>query len=76
MLAGAGAQVGGDGGNAVGLFDAELCDGQVRTVQANERNVGAVARVVMKGRWRPARRASAGRGAHLPNAGWRSGRGG
>src|SRR5258707_9826391 len=41
-LAGAVAQVGGDGGDSVGLFDAKLCDGQVRAVEAHERDVGAV----------------------------------
>ena len=43
-FAGAVAQVGGDGGDAVGLFDAELCDGKVGAVEADERDVGAVQR--------------------------------
>ena len=43
-LAGAVAKVGGDGGDAVGLLDAELGDGQVRAVEADERDVGAVER--------------------------------
>ena len=43
-LAGAVAQVAGDGGDAVRLLDAELRDGQVGAVQANQRDVGAVQR--------------------------------
>src|SRR5258708_22369888 len=41
-FAGSVAQIGGDRGDSVGLLDAELCDGQIRAVEADERDVGAV----------------------------------
>src|SRR5258708_4633666 len=41
-FAGSVAQIGGDRGDSVGLLDAELCDGQLRAVEADERDVGAV----------------------------------
>ncbi len=41
-FAGAVAQIGGDGGDAVRLLDAELCDGQIGAVEAYQCNVGAV----------------------------------
>ncbi len=37
-------KVRGDGGDAVGLVDAELGDGEIRAVEADERDVGAVQR--------------------------------
>jgi hypothetical protein len=43
-LAGAVAQVAGDGGDAVGLVDAEAGDGEVGAVEADEGDVGAVER--------------------------------
>ena len=36
------AEIAGDGGDAVGLLDAELCDGQIGAVEAYEGDVGAV----------------------------------
>ncbi len=41
-FAGAVAEVGGDGGDAVGLLDAEAGDGEVGAVEADEGDVGAV----------------------------------
>src|SRR6202020_1326809 len=35
-------EVGGDGGDAVGLLDAEFCDGEVGAVKADEGDVSAV----------------------------------
>ena len=58
-FAGAVAEVGGDGGDAVGLFDAELCDGKVGAVEADERDVGAVERG-------DEGKMMAARGEHLP----------
>ena len=43
-FAGAVAEVGGDGGDAVGLVDAEAGDGEVGAVEADEGDVGAVER--------------------------------
>ncbi len=43
-LAGAVAEVGGDGGDAVGLLDAEFRDGKVGAVEADEGDVGSVQR--------------------------------
>ena len=42
VFAGALAQVGGDGGDAVGLVDAEAGDGEIGAVEADEGDVGAV----------------------------------
>src|ERR1700685_1974401 len=41
-LAGAVAKITGDSGDAVGLLDAEFCDGKVRAIETDEGDVGAV----------------------------------
>jgi hypothetical protein len=52
VFAGALAQVGGDGGDAVRLVDAEARNGEIGAVEADESDVGAV-EGGDEGRWRP-----------------------